>query len=212
MFSKELENLIQASLEDGKLDEIEKTALIKRAQTEGVDLTELEIHINSLLQKRLKELNAKEDEREQERLNHKKKEIGKVCPHCGTPIPPMAEKCPSCGMVIITAAVNEAIEREMKAIREKLADSFAVKLEKNSDKNKALGLAQDAKSRLLKLTTQYSTVPQVQSFSALMMPEINSTLDYLLKSETTEHKNDRLGISLLIGLAILFALMLLLMN
>lgn len=56
MFSKELESLIQATLEDGLLDEKEKAALIKRAEREGVDIAELEIYINSLLQKRAREL------------------------------------------------------------------------------------------------------------------------------------------------------------
>ena len=52
MFSKELEALINASLEDGVLEEYEKAAIVKRAKSEGVDLTELEIYINSILQKR----------------------------------------------------------------------------------------------------------------------------------------------------------------
>ena len=56
MFSKELENLIQATLEDGVLEEHEKAAIIKRAEREGVDIAELEIYINSLLQKRAREL------------------------------------------------------------------------------------------------------------------------------------------------------------
>ena len=43
MFSKELENLIQATLEDGILEENEKAALVKRAQAEGVDLAALGI-------------------------------------------------------------------------------------------------------------------------------------------------------------------------
>ena len=56
MFSPELENLIQATLEDGVLEDYEKAALVKRAQAEGVDLAELEIYINSILQRRQKEL------------------------------------------------------------------------------------------------------------------------------------------------------------
>ena len=51
MFSKELENLIQATLEDGILEDYEKAALVKRAEAEGVDLAELEIYINSILQR-----------------------------------------------------------------------------------------------------------------------------------------------------------------
>ena len=55
MFSPELENLIQATLEDGILEVKEEAALIKRAQAEGVDIAELEIYINSILQKRKRE-------------------------------------------------------------------------------------------------------------------------------------------------------------
>ena len=52
MFSKELENLIKATLVDGKLEDFEKAALLRRAQNEGVDPTELSIYINSILQKK----------------------------------------------------------------------------------------------------------------------------------------------------------------
>ncbi len=96
MFSKELENLIQATLEDGKLEDNEKAALVKRAQAEGVDLTELEIYINSILQKRKRELDAKK-EAEFEAIEKKKKEdFGKVCPACGKQVPSLALNC-ECG-------------------------------------------------------------------------------------------------------------------
>ena len=83
MFSKELENLINATLEDGVLEEYEKAALVKRAQAEGVDLTELEIYINSILQRRKKE-RSKAEEARQEIIDKKKKEAyGRVCLNCG---------------------------------------------------------------------------------------------------------------------------------
>ena len=73
MFSQELEDLIQATLEDGTLEDYEKAALVKRAQAEGVDLTELEIYINSILQKRQKEL-EKEKSEKMARIAKEKKE------------------------------------------------------------------------------------------------------------------------------------------
>ena len=96
MFSKELENLIQATLEDGKLEENEKAALVKRAQREGVDLDELEIYINSLLQKRQRELNEKKEAIYEKYEEEKKKAIGPVCPKCGKQVPPLTLKC-ECG-------------------------------------------------------------------------------------------------------------------
>ena len=96
MFSKELEDLIQATLEDGVLEENEKAALVKRAQREGVDLDELEIYINSLIQKRQRELNEKRDLREEEYEKKKKEAIGPVCPKCGKQVPALTLKC-DCG-------------------------------------------------------------------------------------------------------------------
>lgn len=96
MFSPELENLIQATLEDGMLEDYEKAALVKRAQAEGADLTELEIYINSILQKRKREAD-KEKNAKLEQIAQKKKEALRKCPNCGESIPVMAISCPKCG-------------------------------------------------------------------------------------------------------------------
>lgn len=96
MFSPELENLIQASLEDGVLEEHEKMALVKRATAEGVDLAELEIYINSILQRRQRELNQAAEARKEQREQERKEAFGRVCPNCGKQVPPMTLKC-TCG-------------------------------------------------------------------------------------------------------------------
>lgn len=96
MFSKELENLIQATLEDGVLEEYEKVALVKRATAEGVDLAELEIYINSILQKRQRELNAKKNAEYAKVEQQKKEAFGKVCPACGKQVESMTLRC-ECG-------------------------------------------------------------------------------------------------------------------
>lgn len=57
MFSERLDKLILSSLQDGILTDQEKAAIIKRAKAEGEDIDEVEIYIDSLLQKRQKELN-----------------------------------------------------------------------------------------------------------------------------------------------------------
>ena len=97
MYSPELEQLIQASLADGVLDDNEKIAIAKRAQAEGVDLAELEIYINSLIQKRVQNEAVQRRERAQA---HEKERRGNVCPHCGTQIPPMTKLCPNCGQAV----------------------------------------------------------------------------------------------------------------
>lgn len=93
MFSKELENLIQATLEDGVLEKYEEEALIKRAQAEGVDITELKIYINSILQKRQKERKEALDAKIEEIEQKKKENLGRICPKCERPVPPLALTC-----------------------------------------------------------------------------------------------------------------------
>lgn len=102
MFSKELENLIQATLEDGVLEEYEKAALLKRAQAEGVDPTELQIYINSILQKRQRERAEAEDAKQAEIDRKKKEAVGRICPKCQRPVPPMSIRC-QCGYEFVNA-------------------------------------------------------------------------------------------------------------
>ena len=109
MFSKELENLINATLEDGVLEEYEKAALVKRAQAEGVDLTELEIYINSILQRRKRE-RTKAEEARQEIIDKKKKEAyGRVCPNCGKQVNSMTLKC-DCGYEFTNNTVRSSVQ------------------------------------------------------------------------------------------------------
>lgn len=176
MFSKELEALIEASLADGKLDDNEKAALVNRAQKEGVDLAELEIYINSILQKRMQTKTAEEDAREEALLAQRKKEMGKVCPHCGQPIPPLVDTCPNCGKVILTAAVNDKIEKKMAEVKKNLADALAVGILNAVNKAEALGKANLAKNGLLEMYTLYSSVPKVQAFYNVMNPEIENNI------------------------------------
>lgn len=110
MFSKELENLIQATLEDGKLEQYEKDALVKRAQAEGVDLTELEIYINSILQKRQRELENEKKAAYAKAEKKKKEEFGRVCPNCGRQVQSMTLKC-ECGYEFNTQRNVSAMQR-----------------------------------------------------------------------------------------------------
>ena len=131
MFSKELENLIQATLEDGILEDYEKAALVKRAEAEGVDLAELEIYINSILQRRKREL-AKEQDAKQEIFDQKKKEaFGRTCPNCGKQVPPLTLKC-DCGYEFTT---NHQIS-SVQILSEKIEKILEKPLPNNDEKRK----------------------------------------------------------------------------
>lgn len=116
MFSKELENLIQATLEDGVLEEYEKAALVKRAAAEGVDLAELEIYINSILQKRQRELNEKKNAEFAQAEQQKKEAFGRVCPACGKQVEAMTLRC-ECGYEFTD---NAARKSSIELLQEKL--------------------------------------------------------------------------------------------
>jgi len=93
MFSKEMEALIEATLQDGVLTDQEKAVLVKRAQKEGIDVDELDVYIQSLLQKR-HQAEAEEDAR-----NDRQSKMGslKKCPNCGQTVQVGWAACPMCG-------------------------------------------------------------------------------------------------------------------
>lgn len=115
MFSKEMEALIEATLADGELTDQEKTALVNRAEKEGVDLNELEIYIQSILQKRQQELDKKSREAraEQEEADLEGEKLRaktlRVCPKCGAKIPHLSNACPDCGFVIEKTELDEKL-------------------------------------------------------------------------------------------------------
>lgn len=135
MFSKELENLINATLEDGVLEEYEKAALVKRAQAEGVDLTELEIYINSILQRRKRE-RSKAEEARQEIIDKKKKEAyGRVCPNCGKQVNSMTLKC-DCGYEFTNNAVRSSVQILADKIEKITNEASKISNEEDREKKK----------------------------------------------------------------------------
>ena len=109
VFSPELEQLIQATLEDGVLEDYEKAALVKRAIAEGVDIAELEIYINSILQKRQKEAKKESQMRAKEQAEAKKAQFGRICPNCGRQIPSMTLKC-ECGYEVTNNSTASSVQ------------------------------------------------------------------------------------------------------
>lgn len=81
MFSKRVEEIIQASLTDGMITEKERQVIKRMAIQEGID----EDTVDVMLDARIQELNQK-----------KKIEKG-VCPHCGAVLESFSTVCPACG-------------------------------------------------------------------------------------------------------------------
>ena len=119
MFSKEMEELINATLEDGVITDQEKAVLIKRAQKEGIDVDELDVYIQSLLQKRHR-LEAENDA-----IDDRKSKIGIVqkCPQCGEPIQTGWAACPKCGFAFNIEQKSSIIE-ELQAQLNQIEKDF----------------------------------------------------------------------------------------
>lgn len=82
MFSDELEMLIDAAIADGEITEKELAVLHKRAQTEGVDLDEFDMILNSRLHKKNKaetgSVSEKTSPKPSEIVSNLKKEINTI--------------------------------------------------------------------------------------------------------------------------------------
>ena len=124
MFSERLENLIRAALQDGVLTDQEKASIVKRAQIEGEDIDEVEIYIQSLMQKRQQELNKKNKEannvQAKETLNQEKERAKTLrkCPKCGEYVPHLTNICPACGFIIDKSDKDDKIVLIKSMLRE----------------------------------------------------------------------------------------------
>ena len=121
MLSKEMEALIAASIEDGILTEQEKRVLVKRAEKEGIDLDELEVYIQSMLQKQQKAKMAAEQPEENKRETWQGKVV--KCPNCGAPIEPGIAKCLSCGYAFSGIKANNTAKELAQQLNDINANS-----------------------------------------------------------------------------------------
>ena len=181
MFSKELENLIQATLEDGILEDNEKAALIKRAQREGVDLDELEIYINSLLQRRQRELNEKKNKQEELYEKEKKEALGRTCPNCGKQVLPLTLKC-ECGYEFTT---NKSVS-SIQILSDKLSAVTLTRSEEKDIEDSAEGWRQGKREAIIanKKISIISTFPvpntkeDILEFLAVSVSEVNKKIGF----------------------------------
>ena len=140
MYSKELEELIDAALADGVLTEKERAVLFKRAAAEGVDLDEFEVVVEGRLAKM---------KRQEDWLRpvppvqapvvppppvpgqNTKHGVVKKCPNCGAVIVPGTTKCSECDLEFSGIAAVSSVQR--------FADGLA-KIEEEGGGNLITGL------------------------------------------------------------------------
>ena len=120
MYNEQLEELINAALEDGVLTEKEKQVLFKKAQAMGIDLDEFEMVLDARLVKLQKEEKAKAQV-----SAPKSDKYGDVkkCPACGAMIESFTSRCPSCGYDFSNIAANGSIQKLFEMLNQAEAES-----------------------------------------------------------------------------------------
>jgi competence protein ComGC len=127
MYNQQLEELIDAALEDGVLTEKEKQVLFKKAQAMGVDLDEFEMVLDARLVKKQKE-DAATAAKEKSVAAPKSDKFGdiKKCPVCGAIISNYQIKCPECGYEFSGIAANLSSQKladTLKKISDEIGDT-----------------------------------------------------------------------------------------
>lgn len=115
MYSEELEALISAALADGSITDKERSILIKRAVSEGVDPDEFELVLDSRIILASKK-NA--SPRKTEKLGEVRK-----CPSCGSPIGTFQMKCPYCDFEFTGVAPNAFVHKFADGLHKAITDA-----------------------------------------------------------------------------------------
>ena len=135
MFSKELEEVIEAALADGVLTDKERAVLHKRAQAEGVDLDELDVVIDGRLTKIKKETDGV---RSIPPKTVESTKVGNVmkCPNCGAPYQPGTGKCPECGHVFQNVTGNSSMKKLSEGVQNLLEKKEGLWASLNNEKER----------------------------------------------------------------------------
>lgn len=128
MYSKELEEIIEAALADGVLTDKERAILHKRALAEGVDPDELDVVIDGRLAKMKRSEDWLRPTPPQNLSNHKLGNVVK-CPSCGSQVIGGSAVCPECGYTFSNVSANSSAEK----LQAKL-DEFNRRQEERADK------------------------------------------------------------------------------
>ena len=167
---QELENLIQAVLQDGVVTAKEREVLHKKAEALGEDPDEVDIFLDAGLQKKEQNVDAA-----------KRQQMSRTCPYCGGGIPQLAEKCPHCGENITAAADKELVE-----IIENLEEALVnLKSGEDIDRSKATVERYSRKAKMF-----FNNNPKVKALIAEVEEELvnaskKATFDKLLQTSSS---------------------------
>ena len=141
-YPKELEDFLQDCLTDGIITPQERQIILRKAESMGVDPAEYDLHITN-----------EEQKLEQSHRAAAAKVKGRACPYCGSAIPQLTDKCPSCGQSV-TVQADKELEEIIDHLEEALIE---FKSGEDFDKNKA-----KVERYIRKAELYYGSNPKIQ--------------------------------------------------
>ena len=171
MFSKELEEVIEAALADGVLTDKERAVLHKRAQAEGVDPDELDIVIDGRLAKMKRQEDWLRPAPPKEATNQKYGNVLK-CPSCGAQVVGGSALCPECGYAFSNVGANSSYEKlsaKLEAIEVAYRDKSSISIPLYGVSNKVKEMA-----NVIRMFPIPNTRADLLEFLASMSAQISS--------------------------------------
>lgn len=171
MYSKELEELIDAALADGVLTQKKKQILLKKAKAQGIDLDEFEMV-----------LDARALKVQQAQSTSKSKKYGNVhtCPRCGAVVQAYMAKCPECGYEFSDVEANSYIKNLSEQIK-RIEAQRGHGLTENNVFNHMTGTISKTDKQIIALIKGYpipTTKTDILEFLAYGIPEATRSIDY----------------------------------
>ena len=171
MFSKELEEVIEAALADGVLTDKERAVLHKRAQAEGVDPDELDVVIDGRLAKMKRQEDWLRPTPPKEATNQKYGNVLK-CPSCGAQVVGGSALCPECGYAFSNVGANSSYEKlsaKLEAIEVAYRDKVSLSIPIYGVSNKV-----KEKANVIRMFPVPNTRADLLEFLASMSAQISS--------------------------------------
>ena len=171
MFSKELEEVIEAALADGVLTDKERAVLHKRAQAEGVDPDELDVVIDGRLAKMKRQEDWLRPAPPKEATNQKYGNVLK-CPSCGAQVVGGSALCPECGYAFSNVGANSSYEKlsaKLEAIEVAYRDKSSISIPLYGVSNKVKEMA-----NVIRMFPVPNTRADLLEFLASMSAQISS--------------------------------------
>lgn len=174
MFSKELEEVIEAALADGVITEKERAVLHKRAAAEGVDPDELDIVIDGRLAKIKKQEDWLRPVPPPQAPHNNKHGVVRKCPNCGAQVGAGSVKCSECGYEFAGIEANSSVTKLSEQLQ---------KIEQRSSGGLFSNVAEmyGASKRLKEMATTISNFPvpttkeDLLEFILYIQPKIKSS-------------------------------------